>query len=306
VAALISLLQPGAQKPNDNPYSIVIVANPGIESPINSGNFVADPILNSQAAFDGCARYVVASVFGRLPGQAETFMSQFTHEIRVISIFDPGVTPTDDTSLTGEWNPDDVIGPRQEKFAPFLARYQINGRPIRADVAFAATASATHTRSSAYYTADDDASAGVSFPLDGVQKVHRFNNIHPGAVALHVDDRSIVALHEFGHAASSWTNGSVTDLYVDSPPALNVKHGRPIPSQFGTLDLRTFAADPVRDHISYDAGWMSYHCALVAPAFPAVMDDFWLASTNRPEDCKHDQITLQFLTDRVRAIISRP
>jgi hypothetical protein len=305
VPASISVLQQGAQKPTDNPYTIVIVASPYIESPVDSGNFVPDPIVQSEDTFDQCAQYVIDSVFGHLPGQAETFMQQFAQDIRVISIFDAQLATSDATCLVADYDPTDVVGPRQAQFAPLLASYALNGRPIQADVAFAITASPDHTRASAWYTLDDDNSAGVDFLLDGTPRTHRFRNIHPGVVALPASATSLVAMHEFGHAASSWTNGSVSDLYVDSPAALNVKKGRPIPQQFGVLDSAALAADQARDHLGYPAGWNSYHCNLVDPAFPAVMDNFWMAST-QPEDCKHDAITLKFLSDRIRAIMSRP
>ena len=58
---------------------------------------------------------------------------------------------------------------------------------------------------------------------------------------------SLTGLHEFGHAASSATDGFVTDQYVDSPPDLNVKQGRPIPASFGSLDAGVFLADRTRE-----------------------------------------------------------
>jgi hypothetical protein len=52
-------------------------------------------------------------------------------------------------------------------------------------------------------------------------------------VAIHVQCHSLTALHEFGHALSSYTNGSITDRYVDSDPAVNNKHGHSYPLRFG-------------------------------------------------------------------------
>jgi hypothetical protein len=129
----------------------------------------------------------------------------------------------------------------------------------------------------------------------------------PGTVALHTTSSSLTPLHEFGHAASSYSNGSVTDLYVDSPPALNNKRGRPIPGSFANYAGSALASDSARDGIGYPASWQSYHCELHDAALPAVMDDYWLASTGAggPEACQHDKITRAFLRDRILAKMSR-
>jgi hypothetical protein len=295
----------GAAKPN--PYTIVIVANPAVETPADSQYFQPDPILSNPAQFEACVQYVMASVFGKLAGQAETFMAQFEPQVRVISIFDPTVTVGASSALAATYG--DVIGPRQPQFASFLAGYQSGGQPIKADVSFAVTAFGTDLRSASLFTYDDDNSGGVPFSFEGQQLFHRYENLQPGAVALHVSADSVVALHEFGHAASSWTNGSVTDLYVDSNldnNPVNIRVGRPIPSTFATYENRPFASDPLRDSLRYPADWQSYHCALVDTSRPAIMDDFWLAKSGGPQSCRHDQITVTFLTDRIRAIMSRP
>jgi hypothetical protein len=172
---------------------------------------------------------------------------------------------------------------------------------LHADVAFAVSASPTHNRASAWFTSDDDSRGGVPFTLDGVSLSHRYYCLIPGTVALPADSKSITALHEFGHALSSYTNGGVTDLYVNSNPALNVKQGRPIPIVFGQYNGANFLSDQTRDGLGYPPSWQSYHCELINPAIPAVMDDYWLAATGVPEQCEHDKITRQFLLDRLRA-----
>ena len=154
---------------------------------------------------------------------------------------------------------------------------------------------------SAWFTSDDDSRPGVAFTLDGVQLAHRYYCLIPGTVAFPVDSASITALHEFGHALSSYSNGEVTDLYVDSNPALNVKRGRPIPQVFGSYSQTTFGSDLTRDGLGYPAGWQSYHCELINPPLPAVMDNYWAASNGVPEECEHDKITRLFLLDRLRA-----
>ncbi len=141
--------------------------------------------------------------------------------------------------------------------------------------------------------------------MNGVTRQHRHNNLIPGTVAIHATSRSLTALHEFGHALSSYTNGSVVDLYVDSSAGLNNKRGRPIPPDFANYNGATMAADTVRDGLGYPAGWQSYHCELIDPTVPAIMDDYWLAGSGIPEHCQHDRITRAFLRDRLLAKINR-
>jgi hypothetical protein len=294
----VQVLAPGAAK--ENPYTLVIVANPAVEIPVNSKAFAPDPILTDQAQFNASAQYVITSVFGKLPNQAETFMQPFEPAIRVLAIFDPTLEPDATTALVAAYLPGDLIGPRQDQVAAFLAGYQIGGKPVTADVVFAITALGAEKRSASLYTVDDDTSPGVAFTLDGQSLVHRYRNQQPGSVALHVSATSVVALHEFGHAASSLTNGCLQDLYDDedlTDGPVNIRTGRPVRADFAAYAGKTYPSDLTRTALGgYPAGWQSYHCAL---------DDFWLAAGG-PEACRHDQITLAFLTDRIRALMSRP
>jgi hypothetical protein len=118
----------------------------------------------------------------------------------------------------------------------------------------------------------------------------------------------MTALHEFGHAASSFTDRMmVTDQYVDSPPALNNKHGRPIPALFCVIDTLTVASDQIRDGLGYDPGWASYHPELTNPAAPSLMDNYWLAPAGAvPESAMFDVLTRRFFVDRLMAKLSRP
>jgi len=138
-----------------------------------------------------------------------------------------------------------------------------------------------------------------------VSLFHRYYCRIPGTVAIHANATSMTALHEFGHALSSYSNGMVVDLYVDSGPALNCKTGRPIPPKFAIYDTAQNASDPKRDSLGYPSGWKSYHCELIDPGFPGLMDDYWQAPDHIPEHSQHDRITRQFLSDRVRAKIGR-
>ncbi len=131
------------------------------------------------------------------------------------------------------------------------------------------------------------------------------------AVGLHLleDDvlgpsvTALTALHELQHAISSYSNGSIVDLYVDSPPGVNCKRGRPIPPDFANYNGAVLASDPIRDGLGYDPGWSSYHCGLIDPSLPAVMDNYFLGST--PDAGQNDEITRRFILDRLNAKLSR-
>lgn len=296
----IRVLRPGdTTKPN--PFTIFIIANPALEAPWNSGTFVVDPIMANQLAFDACANYIVTSLFGGLAGQMERLLGEPTiaPRVRVVSLFIPGLPPQDQVSLVAQDGVSDMLIARRNVFIPFL-----KSGGFFADVAYAVSMSATHTRASAWYTTDDDTRPGVPFILDGVNFFHRHFCLIPGTVALPASSTSMTAVHEFGHALSSYSNGPLNDLYVDNPPALNNKRGRPIPPTFSTYNGVPVPSDPVRDSLGYGT-WQSYHPGLISPQFPALMDNYWKSPDHIPEHCQHDIITRQFLTDRLHAKISR-
>jgi len=286
-------------KPNS--FTIWIIANPALEAPWNSGQFIPDPIVGNQAGFDASAAYIEQVLFGLLPSERESIFSDplIGPRVRVASLFATGLSPVNSSSLVGQDSVSDLLIARRTQFVPFLAQFG-----YAADVAYAVTASPTHTRASAWFTSDDDTRPGVSFMLDGASLAHRFFNVIPGTIAIHATAQSITPLHEFQHAISSYTNGSIVDLYVDSNPALNCKAGRPIPPVFATYDGMSLATDPARDGLGYPANWSSYHCGLFNPALPAIMDNYWLAPT-APEQCENDLITRQFINDRLRAKVGR-
>ncbi|MEA3054396.1 MAG: hypothetical protein QOG72_3299 [Sphingomonadales bacterium] len=305
--ANVKILQAGAAKPKGVwPYAICIVANPWIESPQDSGQIIADPIVGNEPMFDAQVRYIVDALTGRLAGQAEKMFAPLAADWRIVSIFDPGRSRKKKNALVAHDNTNIVV-PVQPRFPPFLKEYKLPKMgKAEADVAFAVTASATHDRCSAWFTLDDDTVPGRPFTLDGKAMVHRPRNKLPGTAAIHVTAKSLVALHEFGHAASSWTNGMITDLYVDGGEGLNKRFGRPIPGRFCVYDNQSFLTAPNRGGIlAYPAGWTSYHGELADPAFPAVMDDYWQAAGGRAEKCRHDKLTRQFLLDRVQTIMAR-
>ncbi len=287
-----------------NPYTILFIANPALETPWNSGTFALDPVMTDQAAFDSCVKRSADCLFGAFPGQGEVFLADpmIAPRIRVISIFQVGLDALDANSLVTQDGVSNLLIARRQVYVAFLARLS-----QQADVVYSISKSDSHTRASAWYTSDNDAGPGINFTLDGVTLSHRFHALIPGTIALHTSSSSVTPLHEFGHAASSYTNGSVLDLYIDSPPALNNKRGRPIPGGFATYVSTALASDTARDSIGYPAGWQSYHCEHHDPSLPSLMDDYWLASSGAggPDACQHDKITRQFLRDRILAKLSR-
>jgi hypothetical protein len=283
-------------------FTICIIANPALEAPWNSGAFITDPITGDQAAFDACVQYIDTSLFGGLPNQSEQAFADpsISQRVRVVSLFVPGLPAQDSNSLVGQDDVSNLLIARRSAFSAFLAQFGLG-----ADVAYAVSKSASHTRASAWFTSDDTSRSGVNFTLDGVARVHCYYNLTPGTVALHCTAYSLTALHEFGHALSSYENGMVVDLYVDSNPGLNCKRGRPIAASFGTYNQSVLLSDMTRDRLGYPSGWQSYHCELNAPSLPAVMDDYWLAPDGVPEHCEHDAITRRFLLDRILAKLAR-
>jgi hypothetical protein len=295
----LTVIAPGDTTKAD-PYTIAIVSNPALETPINAGTFIVDPVMTAPAAFNASVTYIVDCLFGRLPGQSEALLNEPTIGpfVRIVSLRITGLPATDANALVAHDNVSSMLIARRAQFAAFLIAHG-----VKADVAYAVSASESHSRASAWYTTDDDARPGVGFTLDGRTLSHRHWYRAPGTVAIHTSSSSLTALHEFQHAASSYTNGQITDLYVDSAPALNCKRGRPIPSTFCTYNGVAFGTDATRDGLGYPATWQSYHCALHDAGRPAVMDDYFKGST--PEQCVNDKVTRQFLHDRLRAKIAR-
>jgi hypothetical protein len=297
-------VQPVVRRAGDTskakPFTILVVANPGLEIAATSGAFAPDPILQDQAAFDACTRYIEDALFGLLAGQADPVLGVdgIRDKVRMLSLFDPSLAGNDRNSLVAQDGVSNLLIARRDAIRSFLA-----AQGLFADVVFAVSASRTHTRASAWFSDDDEASGGIPFVLDGVPLTHYHFCRTPGTVALPVTATSLTAAHEFQHAISSYQNGSLVDLYVDSPVALNCKHQRPVPTDFARYETAMHASDPTRGPLGYPAGWTSYHCALIDGTRPAMMDNYWLSDSSQA--CQNDTITRRFVQDRVRAKLER-
>jgi hypothetical protein len=233
VNGVVKVLRPGDEARKSDPFTIVLVANPALEAPWKSGAFIVDPVMSNEPSFDGAVQYIQDALFGNLPGQREVFLGDpaIAPHVRVVSLFESGLPAEDANALVAQDGVSNLLVARRSRFVPFL-----NRSGLKADVVYAVSASRSHHRSSAWFTSDDDTRPGTPFTLDSVALYHHHYNLIPGTVAIHTTSSSLAALHEFGHALSSYTNGSVVDLYVDSNVALNNKRGRPIPPTFATYN----------------------------------------------------------------------
>jgi hypothetical protein len=296
------VVRPGdATKPD--PFTILVVANPALEAPFNSGHFAIDPIMSNQAGFANCVDYLERSLFATLPGQADPMLSDPTiaPNVRLLSLFHTGLPVESRFSFVAEDDAsDDLLVARRTAIRDFLL-----AEDIVADIVYGISGSLTHMRASAWFTSDDDASPGVPFTIDGVSMHHRHRYLIPGTIGMHFTASSLTAAHEFQHAISSYTNGTIVDLYVDSPPAVNNKRGRPIPALYATQNATPLNSDPTRGTLHYPATWNSYHCEIHDPHNPAIMDNYYLAPAGVAEVCQNDRITRTFVVDRIIAKAGR-
>jgi hypothetical protein len=289
-----------AGAPKDSPYTIAFVACQGIRG--FGGAVRGDPVTTNRPSFHAEVSYAIDNLLRssedvlRNGGQDKS--------IQFVTIFDSTRPAIDQNALVQEDNIN-MISPRRELFKSLMGAYLVT-----ADVSYAISGSATHTRASAFFTSDDASKPSVSFTYDGVSHTHgRFAAI-PGTVALSTTSASLTALHEFGHAASDFGNGIIDDLYSDGLRAgLQInKKGRakptdPVPAAFATYNAVSYNADSSRDSLGYPIGWTTFYCELLDPTRPNVMDNYPLIAD--PRRCRLDRLTYAWLLDRLRAKINR-
>ncbi|OMC51920.1 hypothetical protein A5742_17430 [Mycolicibacterium fortuitum] len=292
-------LYPG--RTTTDPYTFVFAATPAFDS---SGKFSADSILTNRTAFQDVVRHSL----NNLLNMTEQLLRDdgLERNIRFVAIFDPNQPATAENALVGAVAPN-IIEPKRDRLNAFVGQYWENP-----DIVFCISGSTTHTRASAWFTTDDNLRTGVAFQFDGSARTHRRYTTIPGsaAVTTSVDQSGLTVIHEFGHAASDFTNGMVIDLYVNDTRAgfvVNKKMRRratdPIPANFASLDGTTVASDQTRDGLGYPTDWVSYHPALLDTTRPNMMDNYWLAAT--PQACRLDRLTFDWFGDRLRAKILR-
>lgn len=295
----LNVRRPGA--PKAEPFTVLVLANPCLEAPLDTGQFIGDPIMLDPAKFANAALYIEQSLFGQLAQQAETMLGHPTiaPNVRFATLFDATLPRNASHSFVSQDSMSTMLVARRKAIRDFLLTHN-----LIADVVYAVSDSASHKRASAWYTTDDDTSAGTPFTLDQTVLHHRQRYSIPGTIGIHSSATSLTAVHEFSHAISSYTNGKVDDLYRDGGPALNIKRQTPIPPV--PQVFAHYNGAQILSKQPGNQGWGSYHSALSSPngALPALMDNYWRATP--PEACEHDVITRQFIRDRVLAKMGRP
>lgn len=290
-----------------DPLFILILNNIALERPWLSGNYVPDmvgagPGSTDRTLFTRQAAYIVRNLFGREPNQRERLLSNspYASKIKVSSLYVWGLAPSSATALIGEedFSGTGIIVPRRDVVPPMLRYLGVNP-----DIVFIVTNSPTNARAAAYGTTDDDTRGGDPFIYDGRRYYQRYFHIIPGMAGMHTTSGALTAAHEFGHAFSSYTNGFVTDLYVDGGQEFNRKTGRPIPNVFATYKGVAYSSDKTRDGLGYPEEWSSYHPGLIDPAEPALMDNFFFSEGGITS--QHDRITKRYTLDRVEAKVFR-
>jgi hypothetical protein len=286
--------------PKNSPYTIAFIACPAIRT--SAGTLGADPVTSNRSSFHSAVSFTVDNL---LRSTEDVLRKDgLERNIQFVSLFDDTRAVTDSIALVQE-DTTNIISPRRDLFNSFTGAYWVS-----ADVSFALSGSATHTRSSAWFTTDDTSKPTVAFTYDGIARTHgRFASI-PGTVALSTTAGGLTALHEFGHASSDFNDGMIDDLYVDgvrSGLEINKKARTnstdPIPANFANYNSTSYNSDQTRDGLGYPTNWTSYDCELLDSSRPNMMDNFWLA--DNPRRCRLDKITYAWLSDRLTAKASR-
>ena len=192
--------------PKDARYTIAFIACPAIRG--SAGALRADPITSNRSAFHTQVAFTIDNLLNRSEDVLRA--GGIDSHIQFVTVFDSTRSVTDGSALVQE-DTLNMVSPRRDLFKSLMGAYLVT-----ADVSFAITGSATHTRSSAFGTTDDPNKPGVSYTYDGGTRRHGHFASIPGTVALSVTAGQITPLHEFGHAASDWDNGLIDDLYVDA------------------------------------------------------------------------------------------
>lgn len=226
-------------------YTVVILANTFLEAERGSPKFREDEILDEPKLFKAKVECIIDSL------RQSEILRKFISDMRFVAIIDPQKAKTNDRdeqrarALCLENSIDVIIEPRQriykrkedgtyelqeERLKKYLELYPSLGR---VDIVYAVTASRTHTRSSAYYTIEEETTASEDFqfilynkdgslrdPLLGRYAPPRnVPEFVPGLIAYSAwDNRRKTPLHEFAHAMSSTTNGLIYDEYNDEVP----------------------------------------------------------------------------------------
>jgi hypothetical protein len=280
------------------PYTIAFAAAPAYRQEWD-GALIADPMITDHPLFCDLVAVCLASLFNS--NEELLRYRAMDRSMRLVAIFDPSRGVSRATALVQELTGSGTLESRQDRLQAFVSDYGET-----ADVAFAISSS-NHATPSAWPTEDDDASPGQTYEFDDFTGSHRRVPRVPGSIAIPraLSSFGLLALHEFGHAASSFDYGFVADLYNDvwtSIETLGINRkwraevGDPVPTEFAVLDGKTYMSDPNRDGLGYPADWLSYHPALRS-TLPNIMDLSRESATG--EQSLFDEITEQWFRDRL-------
>lgn len=293
--------------PKSSPYTVALIANPILQL-ANGAGFIADPISYDRPGFHDIVRFCLTNLLTL----DEVLLTQddMDASIRFVAIADPVFGSDVDNYCLVREGSGNLIVARQGVFNEYISRYFET-----ADVAFAITGSTTHTRATARFAGDDESEAGTAFTFDGDDYEHGHFPRIPGActISRYSNQGGLTALHEFGHMASDLDNGLVADLYVDGGPSSRLVVNKkwrddasdPVPDNHSNYDGVTAPSDPDRDGLGYPSDWRSYHAELIDPDLPNLMDNYWRAPSGRTQECRLDEHTFSWFTDRLRAKINR-
>src|SRR4029450_5451123 len=122
----LTVIAPGDTTKAD-PYTIAIVSNPALETPINAGTFIVDPVMTAPAAFNASVTYIVDCLFGRLPGQSEALLNEppIGPFVRIVSLRITGLPATDANALVAHDNVSSMLIARRAQFAAFLIAHGV-------------------------------------------------------------------------------------------------------------------------------------------------------------------------------------
>lgn len=304
----------GADKPE--PFLVVVLNNPVLERRYQSGRFDADPLDPDDGRYTRAIDHIEAALWGELPGQRESaFIDGSLAQAARLEVLTIRDAPTDAAHAFVSHYGHTMITPRWQAVHDF---FKATGRT--ADVIFAVTGSTTQNRATAWPGADDRHRGHDLFEVGVDGQMDRFRHHYwptiPGTVAVHVDERSITPVHEFGHAIATYNakdhvsgqavDGLIADLYNDGVAGLNKRTGRPPdPLRFATYVSGGQTTDHDWDRVRLYDGWRSYHCSRMDPTLPAIMDNYTNAPSDMQTACLHDSITRQFIRDRVAARMKR-
>lgn len=228
----VNVIQQGI---GDDPYTIVLVANPAILE-VENGEKMPDPIMRNHGLFLKTVTRVINSFLSNelmhLPDifQQMRIITIFDHENSVDIALCEGVSES--TSILTARRPlRDSNGDVTENYVYQYVQEQLTAAglddPALVDVITIISGNRTYTRSTARFSEDDPERGGKSFSFTffepgstSQEKYHYYYAKQPGMFALSAwDDRLKTPVHEFAHSMSDIDNGAIDDEYIDESHA---------------------------------------------------------------------------------------